>query len=545
MLQTELLPTPRSEPALRPYQQRAVDLLYKWFADGNAGNPCIVMPTGSGKSHIIAYICKDAIQKWPSTRILMLTHVRELIEQNLDKLLAHWPGALVGVFSAGMGRKELGHAITFAGIQSIYKHADDVGHIDLILIDECHLLCHDDTGMYRTFLAALTVINPALRVIGLTATPYRLGHGLITDKPAIFDALIEPVSIEELVYKKYLAPLRSKVTLKSFDVDGVHRRGGEYIESELQAAVNKPDVNLLVVDEIAVRAGQRKAWLVFCAGVEHARAIAELMCSRGIPAACVTGETPKDERDKMLDDFKSGRLRAMTNANVLTTGFDYPDIDLIAMLRPTLSPGLYVQMAGRGMRIKSQTDHCLVLDFAGNVAMHGPITCVRPPDKAGHGEAVTKSCPSCGEIVLGGCSVCPACGFELPKQERKKPDQSLHDDDIMGDEKRVYDMPIKGWAWRKHVGQQSGKDMLLVKYYGTNLSDPTIKEYLCILHDGYARERALRTLLEIASQSGTWPEVQTNMPLEDAAKILEGGKPPTSIRYKADGKFYRVLSRTW
>ena len=543
-MQLQML-APRSEPTLRPYQQRAVDLLYQWFADGNAGNPCIVMPTGSGKSHVIAHICKDAIQKWPETRILLLSHVRELLAQDLDKLLTHWPSAPVGVYSAGMGRKEIGHAITIAGIQSIYKLAADVGNVNLAIVDEAHLLGHEDSGMYRTFLADLTKTNPQLRIIGLTATPYRLGHGMITDKPAIFDALIEPVSIEELVYGKWLAPLRSKVTLKKLDVDGVHRRGGEYIESELQAAVNQPDINLFVVDEIAVRAGQRKAWLVFCAGVEHALAIAELMCSRGIPAACVTGETPKDERDRLLGEFKAGRLRAMTNANVLTTGFDYPDIDLIAMLRPTLSPGLYVQMAGRGMRIKSHTDHCLVLDFAGNVALHGPITCVRPPDKAGHGEAVTKSCPNCGEIVLGGCSICPACEFEFPKQEQKKPDQSLHDDDIMGDDKRVYEMQVKSWAVRKHTSFQSGKEMLVVKYYGENLSDPVVKEYLCIRHEGYALQKALRTLLEIATHAGVVAELQADLSLDEGARVLEGGKPPRVVRYKADGKFLRVLKREW
>jgi DNA repair protein RadD len=166
-----------------------------------------------------------------------------------------------------------------------------------VIVDECHLVNHKDEGGYRKLLGDLTRINPALRVVGLTATPYRLGHGLITDKPALFDALIEPVGIEELVFKGYLSTLRSKVTKARLDVSGVHKRGGEFIESELQAAVDTDDNNLAVVQEVIGLAGDRKAWLFFCAGVKHAENIAVLLdLIYGIPAACVTGDTPKAER---------------------------------------------------------------------------------------------------------------------------------------------------------------------------------------------------------------------------------------------------------
>ena len=155
----------------------------------------MVMPTGSGKSHVIAALCKDALQTWPETRILMLTHVKELIEQNAEKMRLHWPGAPLGIYSASVGKRQLGEPITFAGIQSVRDKAKQIGHIDLIVIDECHLVNHKDEGGYRKLIGELTAINPAVRIIGYSATPYRLGHGLITDKPALFDDLIEPVSI--------------------------------------------------------------------------------------------------------------------------------------------------------------------------------------------------------------------------------------------------------------------------------------------------------------------------------------------------------------
>jgi DNA repair protein RadD len=525
---------------LRDYQQNTIDQLYEWFAAGNAGNPCLVLPTGSGKSHIVAALCKDALQNWPETRVLMLTHVKELIEQNAAKMRQHWPGAPMGIYSAGLRSKRLGEPITFAGIQSVRSKAHLLGHVDLVIIDECHLVSHKDEGSYRHLLADLTAINPALRVVGLTATPYRLGHGLITDAPALFHAMIEPVSIAELIYKGFLSTLRSKPTNATFDVSGVHKRGGEYIESELQAAIDTDENNVAVVDEVIDRAEGRKAWLFFCAGVHHAEQIAALLNQRGIPAACVVGTTPKADREQILADFKGGRLRALTNANVLTTGFDYPDIDLIAMLRPTMSASLYVQMAGRGMRVKSHTDHCLVLDFAGVVQAHGPITAVEPPKKAGkgNGEAPVKVCDACNELVHISAKVCPTCDTPFPAPE--KPKLELHHDDIMGVD--VQEMTVTEWRWRKHTSRASGKEMLAVSYYG-GLSDPLVEEYFPVTHGGYAGEKAVATLGIIASSAGA--QLRQGITLDGAAAVMNASRPPADITYKRDGKYHRIIGRLW
>jgi len=529
---------------LRDYQRRAIDSLYQWFEAGNPGNPCLVLPTGSGKSHIVAALCKDAVQNWPETRILMLTHVKELIEQNAEKMRQHWPGAPMGIYSASIGKRQLGEPITFAGIQSVRNKAQQIGHVDLIIIDECHLVSHKDEGGYRNLINALQAINPRLRVIGLTATPYRLGHGLITDKPALFDALLEPVSIEELVFKGYLSNLRSKVTKTVLDTSGVHKRGGEFIESELQAAVDTKDNNARVVQEVLKLSGERKAWLFFCAGINHAKHVADVLQAHGIAAECVTGETSKPERERILAEFKAGKIRALTNANVLTTGFDYPDIDLIAMLRPTMSASLYVQMAGRGMRVKSHTDHCLVLDFAGVVSTHGPITAVQPPKASrsdGDGEAPVKVCDQCHELCHLSAAACPACGHPFPLRETKK--LKLHDDDIMGIEGT--EMAVTAWAWRVHTSRTSGKDMLAVTYYG-GLSDPPVTEYLPVTHDGYAGTKAINQLVIMAQSGGMMDGGLAQATLPDMAhRMTHHVSPPQSIEYRKDGKFYRVIKRSW
>lgn len=518
---------------LRPYQRKAIDMTYDWLR-ANDGHPCLVLPTGAGKSVVIAELCREAVQNYPETRILMLTHVKELISQNYEKMRSLWANAPIGIYSAGLNRKELSEPITFAGIQSIRTKADQVGHVDLVIIDECHLVGHKDEGGYREFLKALEVINPAVRIIGLTASPYRLGHGLITEKPAIFDDLIEPVSIEELQALGYLSNLKSKVTGSKLDVSGVHKRGGEYIESELQEACDTDVKNRSVVDEVILRAENRKAWLFFCAGVDHAVHIKETLIEKGIVAEVVTGKTPSGERSRILADFKYGKIRALTNANILTTGFDYQDIDLIAMLRPTMSPGLYLQMAGRGFRVKSHTDHCLVLDFAGVIEQHGPVTAIRTPNKKEEGNGVppSKECPECGEIVAAQLRECP-CGYVFPVKDKDDVLELRHDD-IMG--KDLPEMEVYHWDWKIQVSKASGKEMLVVTYYG-GLSTTPIREYLCIYHDGFAGSKAKKLLIEIARNAGVTDLTDT--------KNLDKGRCPIKITYQKDGKFTRVIERIW
>ena len=447
----------------------------------------------------------------------------------------------MGIYSAGLRKKEIGEPITFAGIQSVRTKAARIGHVDIVIIDESHLVSHKDQGGYRALLNDLLVINPNLRVIGLTATPYRLGHGYITDKPALFDALIEPVSIEELIYKGYLSRLKSKLTKTQYDVSGVHKKGGEYIESELQAAVDTHDKNVSVIQEIMRYGADRKSWLIFCSGVDHAHHIKDVLVSLGITAECVTGDTPAKDRDKMLKEFKAGRIRAMTNANVLTTGFDAPGIDLIAMLRPTMSPGLYVQMAGRGLRIYDGKLDCLVLDFACVVEQHGPITNVKPPPKKGDkvGEAPVKVCENCQEICHASVKVCPACETPFPAPET--PPMRLSNLDIMGVE--GIEMEVTSWHWRKHISRTSGKEMISVSYYG-GLSELPVTEYLAVTHDGYAGTKSRRLLAEIAAKSGALLDYKV-ADLVQIADAMNDSNNPYEISYRKDGKFFTVIDRTW
>lgn len=525
---------------LREYQSRALSMLYDWLGK-NTGHPCIVLPTGSGKSIVIAELCKRAITEWPETQIVMLTRSVELINQNAEKLRTIWPGAPMGIYSASAGKKQLGEPITIGGPLSIVRVTKKIGHCDLLLVDEAHDISHKDEGSYRKIINDLMAINPSMRVIGFTASPFRLGHGMITDKPAIFDVLLDAVSIEELIFKGHLATLKSKQTTFKLDTSGVHKRGGDFIESELQAAVDTTDNNQTMVNEVIQRSEGRKSWMFFATGVKHAEHLRDILLSRGISAVSVTGDMAKTEREKAIADFKSGKITAITQVGCLNVGFDHPAIDLLVMARPTMSPGLYLQQAGRGMRPNAGKTDCLVLDFAGVVATHGPITNVQPPKKGGdgNGEAPVKACESCDELVHISATVCPACGHPFPEREAKK--LQLRDDDIMGLEGQ--ELEVTSWRWRWHTSKASGKEMLAVTYYGS-LSDAPITEYFVIFHEGYAGQMALQKLAAIAKSSNCINAL-LYAKTDIAEEMNKQSTPPSMIEFRKDGKFFKVTRRRW
>lgn len=521
---------------LRPYQKQTIDATWDWMTK-YTGNPCIVLPTGAGKSVVIAEMCHQAVKQWDA-RILVLAHQMELLQQNAEKMISIWPNAPVGIYSASIGKRTI-DKITFAGIQSVRGKADIIGKRDLVFVDEAHLINHKEDGAYRELIAQLKEMNQHMRVVGFTASPFRLGFGQITQDGAIFDDLIEIATIQQLQAQGFLAKLKSKHTNTIIDVSKVHRRGGEYIESELQAAVDTDEMNIPIVDEIILRAEDRRSWLIFCAGVEHSKHIAAMMNDRGINTECVTGETTKLERIRIIDDFKSGKIRCLTNANVLTTGFDAPNVDLIAFLRPTCSPGLYLQMAGRGFRLKEHTDHCLVLDFAGLIETHGPVTGVHAPEEKGEGNGVppSKICPECDEIIPAQSQECPSCGFIFPKKTDEEQNESklhLRNDDIMGEDD--IEMIVTAWTWAVQTAK-SGNNMIVVSYYGEDMNARPIKEYLCVYHDGYAGKMAKILFTEILDRVGISNPQSTDE--------IENAPHPYLIKYKKDGKFFRVTDRIW
>ena len=522
---------------LRNYQQEALDSIFNYWASPKSGNPLVEMATGTGKSLVIAALAKKIIDNFPSMRIVILTHVKELVAQNFSALLKIWPEAPVGIYSAGLGKSDTYQRIIFASIQSVFRRSQQIGPRHLVIIDEAHLVPKKATGMYRNFLGSLQKQEPNLRVAGFTATPFRLDSGrLDAGDDRLFDKTVFQYDIRAGIADGFLSPLISKASMKEIDVSNVERRGGEFVAGQLATQADK--ITAAAVSEIISLARFRKSLLIFCSGVDHAKNVAAEFCKQGIRCEAVTGKTNTAARDSIIRRFKSGELRALTNANVLTTGFDAPNVDCIAMLRPTLSTSLYLQIVGRGTRLSPGKENCLVLDFAGNIRRHGPVDDVFVLPKKSDGKVrVTdvraKTCPECGELVGLAATYCKWCGYDWPKIEKANYDATAENKyGILSTEKiKPTVLPVINWRFSRHEKQNS-PDSLKVTYIAG------IGEYyqwVALEHEGQAGLVARQWWLQ---HGGKMPFPKT---ITEAISRTNELQKPAAISVKKNGKYYDVV----
>jgi len=474
----------------RPYQAEALDALHEHICTKQT-NPCVVLPTAAGKSPVMGWIIERWKRDYPAFRCIVLAHAKELVAQNAEKLGIIWPTADIGIYAAGLRSRDKYAAITFASIDSVFKRATDFDPFDVVIVDEAHRIPAKGEGKYRRFIEEARLNNPKLRVIGFTATPYRMGVGNICHPNHVLQEICYEANVRTLIDQGFLCPLRSKVAVAQADVSKVHKRGGEYIAKELAEAVDRDNVVGEAVAEAVrlIRAEQRKATIVFCVGVDHCEHVSKEFARHGIEAPALTGATMRMSRDRICHDFKRGRLNVLCNVNVLTEGFDATRIDCVVLLRPTESKGLYVQMVGRGLRLDARESDCLVLDFAGCIERHGPI------DTIDAGAVTVEVCKQCREAFSRAVRKCPACGWEIPKQdfeagEAGGGDKKLHD------AKAANRNILSGEPETFAVGQvlverhrKAGKpDSLRVSY---RCGIRTFREWVCLDHDGYARTKAV------------------------------------------------------
>ncbi len=529
---------------LRPYQQQAINSVLDYWRTGG-GNPLVDLATGTGKSMVIAKLTQDLLTEFPSMRILMLVHVRELVEQNFRALLKIWPDAPIGLYSAGLGKRDAHHRITFASIQSVYRKAQVLGQRDIVFIDEAHLVPTSGNGMYRTLFDGLRSITPDLRIAGFTATPYRLDTGrLDAGDDRLFDKTVYSYGIGEGIADGFLSPLISKASATEIDVSDVQRRGGEFVAGSLEAAADK--VTVEAVQELVTFGEKRRSWLVFCSGVGHAQHARDAIRAHGISCEMVSGEAPPGERDSIIRRFKAGEIRCLTNAQVLTTGFDAPQVDLVAMLRPTLSTSLYCQIVGRGTRLAPGKENCLVLDFAGNVRRHGPVDAVSVMPKSGgksdEGKVSVdsvraKECPDCGELVAVNASECKVCGHEWPREEKPKHEaQAESQVGILSTEAVPPQMvPVVDWRFDRHEKLGSPDSVKVTYLAGLN----SYFEWLAFEHRGMPQQRAHQWWV---SHGGTTPFPAT---VSEAIERQCELTMPATISVRPRGKYFDVVARSF
>ena len=384
---------------LRPYQQEAVDATLKHFRKSD-DSAVIVLPTGAGKSLVIAELARLARRK-----ILVVTHVKELVEQSHAKYQSY--GVLGGIFSAGLSRKESQYQVTFASVQSVAANLEQFkDEYSLIIIDECHRISTDENSQYQRIIEQLRQQNKGLKVLGLTATPYRLGMGWIyryhyrgfvrseEDKP--FVHCIYELPLIYMISRGYLTkPDLVDAAVAQYDFSTLaQNRFGEYAEKDVNALLGKHQrVTRAIIEQVMELALQRQAVMIFAATVDHAKEITGYLPQE--QTALITGATEQRERDMLIQRFKQRQLKYLVNVSVLTTGFDAPHVDFIAILRPTQSVSLYQQIVGRGLRLDEGKQDCLVIDYAGNnVNLYHPEVGEKKPNS--DSEPVQVLCPGCG-----------------------------------------------------------------------------------------------------------------------------------------------------
>jgi DNA repair protein RadD len=387
---------------LRDYQQTAVDNVVKYFKKKRAP-AVVVLPTGAGKSLVIAELARVA-----KGRVLVLAHVKELVEQNYEKYISH--GLSAGIFSASLGKKDRSHKAIFGSVQSIARASDEFfDDFSLLVIDECHRVADEGATQYQEVIKKLRERNPGICILGLTATPYRLGLGWIyefsqtgeikTEQPRFFKQCVFELPLSYMIKNKYLtAPVKVDIPVTSYDFSELSEKDRMYTVAEVEEILKtQKRLTPFIIKNIMdiTQRYDRQGVMIFGASVRHAEEILSYLP----PEDCrlVVGDTEMAVRNQTIQDFKQKKFKYLVNVSVLTTGFDAPHVDVIAILRPTESNSLYQQIVGRGLRLSDGKKECYVLDYTGmGHDIYAPEVSEKRPAK----DAVPVNIP------------CPQCGFE-------------------------------------------------------------------------------------------------------------------------------------
>jgi DNA repair protein RadD len=384
---------------LEHFQQRSVDLAIA----STLKAPLIVVPTGGGKSHIAAALAlhyRDC---------LILSHDSRILRQNANKIPLQTHE--LGIFCAELNSKNHGELCTVASIQSAYNAAHEFARYKHIILDESHLCGFNSDTRYRKFF---DIIQPD-KIIGMTATPYRLEGGhLVGHKNSLFDGIAAEITYDEVLATGRIVPARGKEGEALPDMAGVEKSLSGDLQDE-QAAVS---FMLTLKDnarEIVHYASSKRKVLIFTHTIEQCEATVKALRDLGQYVDCVHS---KKDNTASFTHFHEGMTKYMVNVGLCTTGYDFPLIDMVVLLRSTLSPALYVQMAGRGARAAQGKEYFTLLDYGNNMMRHGSLKNVNPPPRKGEPKKKEedllpdlKVCRSCREIMEKDLMECPSCGY--------------------------------------------------------------------------------------------------------------------------------------
>jgi DNA repair protein RadD len=531
----------------RWYQEDAKREFYQYFHENKEGNPIIALPTGAGKSYVIADLITYAFELWTDYphKILVCAHVKELLDQNYSELLRVWPDAPAGIYSAGLKRREYWPQIVFASIQSVHDNAELFKRVDLLFIDECHMVADNDASMYQKFIAELKKVNPHLRIIGLSATPFRMGLGKLTNGPTfdkvIFD-ICSVVGFKRLFADGHLVPPRPVRTKSQYDMGGAKIVAGDFSKHDLQLIGAEQKVTWAAIQESMKHSADRSSRLVFCCDIAHAELADKMLKTLGVNSAFVHSKMPEKDRDDIIAAWKAGEIDTLTNNGICTTGVNHPPLDHIIMLRPTSSVVLWIQMIGRGTRPFDGKVDCLVTDHAGNTRRLGTIDEPHIPKIKGDkiGNAPVRICDDCGTYCAAAASACPHCGNIFTSANLNKPPgyqkEAYKDELVKSDLMIVQDFEVDNVYITRHVKKNAGPDdkpcIKAIYRCGFN----TFEEYITIEATGYMRKKAVEWWKARYPGATGAPET-----VYEALQYISRLSQPKRIKVHTNTKYPRIV----
>ena len=527
---------------LRPYQSEAVDSIFSCWDNGDT-SVLVSSPTGSGKSIIIAETIKRLVEGWPGIKIIVVTDSRELITQNQNALKNHAPHIVSGIYSAGLNKRQTRPDVIFCGIQSVYKRAYDFGKVDIVLTDECHMISRKSESRYFRFFKDLAVGNPSVCHVGFSATIWRTDTGLLHEgEGAMFKKIAYACDMKQLIKDGWLVPLISKSGSSKIDLSKVHIKNQEYDQRELAFAADNEILVKLAVEEIVENGKDRHSWLVFASSILHAQHIKEEFKKHGVICEIVTGETPKEERDRIVEGFRSGKTKCLVNVSVFVKGFDVPRVDLLALMTATRSTGRFVQACGRGMRpfTDSKTgfkkESCVLLDFGTNVQRLGMIDDIDPVQTKTVFNTVkspppVKECPKCHALIHARVMKCPACEYDFGidgEGNGFNHGATAYSGPVMTDQIRPFLVDVKDIWVSKHA--KPGKTpSVKISFF-----DSMEREYpvwACVSHSGYAGEKGRALIKQLGG---------TKFTVDEILKDYKNWKKVERIEVRMENKWPRI-----
>lgn len=525
---------------LRTYQLEAIEAILAKLRTSN--NALLVLPTGVGKTKCTAGLMQRIISHSPNAKILFLVNRVALVRQAAGVFARDLGRQNVTIFCGSLNSYDFHGSVVVGSVQSLGGIRER--HVDVIILDEAHNVVDDGDSHYSKFLDKCRETNPNVRVVGLTATPFR-SNGLIYGKGQLFDGICYRKDLNWAIENGFLVKPTMKHVAEQFDVDGLSIVAGDYNSAELEKLATDEKTEAQVKDALPRLIGRKKiVWM--CTGIKHAELLYNILWKHGEDAACLHSNMDDGVRLAAVEAFEHGSARHLTFVSIVSEGYDYPPIDAVCLMRPTRSPVRYVQGVGRGLRTApGKGDSCLVLDYGRVIENCGPLDDprirIKGENKKKEDEAKRmRFCPKCYEYHLASLQTCPACGHMHIKEERDgtKSLTAIHlGGAILAKEAEAKWIEISGGKVEFYI-TKAKRECLRVSYQPRNLFQAPFMDYVLPPTNSFFQGLAAKKLKVLGVSTAVYGE-----DLKASAQVINmSAKWPKKIQVSYAGQFPEIVS---